>query len=389
MKKHGIVLKPGKEKILLQKHPWIFSGAIAGWPEHFTEGDIVPVYAADSCLLGHGYFNSQTSLAGRMLSFGDADPLSAVADHIKKAISLRQNLFDAETTAYRLINSEGDFLPGLIVDQYEKHLVLQIGTLGMEKLKPFIIEQLRQYAPSDAIYEKSTSSSRKEEGLKPFEGTLFGSAADLVQITENGHHFYISYKEGQKTGFFLDQREMRQLIGSLSKGRRLLNCFSYTGGFSVYAMQGGAKSADAVDISKKALDLAKQNMLLNNIDPRACGYICEDVFAFLEKSPALDYDLLILDPPAFAKKQKDVLTACRGYKEINYKALSKMPSESLLLTCSCSYHINEELFTKVIMQAACDAGREIQIIGKHRHAPDHPVSHLEGSYLKSLLLRVL
>lgn len=298
--------------------------------------------------------------------------------------------FDSsKTTGVRLINAEGDFLPGLVVDRYHEVLVMQISTLGMEKLRPYLIEILAEICKPKAIYENSALPSRKEEGLQDVQGFVYGTANPEVPILENGLKFCVSIIEGQKTGFFLDHREMRQEIKNLSNGKRVLNCFAYTGGFSVYAAKGGAKQIDSVDISEKAIKMAEHHFDLNGLSRMHAGFYKEDVFQFLRQN-SLDYDLVILDPPAFAKKQKDIIPACRGYKDINRIAMQKMPSHSILLTCSCSYHIDEALFQKVIFQASVEAKRKVRIIGRHRLGSDHPVNvcHPEGDYLKSLLLYI-
>lgn len=383
-----VILKAGKEKPLLNHHHWIFSGAVAESPKNL-QGEILPVFSEKGILLGNAYFNSKAKIFGRMVSFGDQAPLDAILDHLDSALKLRREFFDpSKTTAYRLVNAEGDFLPGLIVDCYDDALVVQISTLGMEKLKTDVLKHLQQILKPSFIYEKSTSSSRKEEGLKPFEQLLVGTLKEEITILENGLKFLVPL-QGQKTGFFLDHREMREQIRTLAKNKRVLNCFAYTGGFSIYAAKGGALSVDSVDISQMAMELAQKNSELNSISI-PMGFITEDVFRYIRES-SLQYDLVILDPPAFAKHRKDIISACRGYKDINRVVLQKMPPQSILLTSSCSYFVDEQLFQKVIFQAAAEAKREVRIIGRHRLAVDHPINifHPEGDYLKSLLLYVV
>jgi 23S rRNA (cytosine1962-C5)-methyltransferase len=387
-----VVLKPGKEKPLRNKHHWIFSGAVAHLPRS-AEGGCLPVYSADEQFLGWGYFNRQAKIVGRMVSFDQTKPEEAIRNHLEAALKLRLSLFSEEktekTTACRLVNGEGDMLPGLIVDRYGDLLVLQLSTLGMEKLRPLIVEWLKERLAPSCIYEKSTMPSRKEERLGSEEGVLYGVLPSEVEIKENGLKFLVQAKEGQKTGFFLDQRSMRQWVRELARGRRVLNCFCYTGGFSVYAAAGGASQVDSVDISALAMGLAQKNMALNEFDGGQYRFFTADIFQFLRQQ-ALDYELLILDPPAFAKKKQDIVSACRGYKEINRLALQKLPKGALLLTCSCSCHVDESLFQKVLFQAAVEAGRTVRILGRHRMAADHPINvcHPEGDYLKSLLLYV-
>jgi 23S rRNA (cytosine1962-C5)-methyltransferase len=285
------------------------------------------------------------------------------------------------------VNAEADGIPGLILDRYDQVIILQSSTLGIDRLKPMIVDWIVKRLKPKTIYEKSQLPSRREEGLEEQQGFLWGIEVAEMAFKENGLSFQASLSKSQKTGFFLDQREMRQWIGQLAKGKRVLNAFSYTGGFTVYALAGGATCVDSVDISQDAIEAAKKHVVLNGWDVQKDRFICDDLFIFLRQR-ALDYDLVILDPPAFAKKQKDVVQACRGYKDINRLAMLKMPARSLLLTCSCSHHVNEELFQQVLFQAALEARRRVRIVGRHRLAPDHPINlyHPEGEYLKSFLL---
>lgn len=383
----AVILKPGKDKPVRHRHHWIFSGAIQSLPS-FTDGEMLPVNSAEGHFLGYGYFNRQSSIIGRMIAFDAADPLESIKRHIDDAIALRESLFDlTKTNAYRLINAEGDRLPGLIVDRYGPLLVIQVSTLGMERLKESIVLFLREKCHPAAIYEKSVLPSRKEEGLRDAEGWLWGDPLQEVEVKENGLTFLVNPSQSQKTGFFLDHREMRDYVRSLASGKRVLNAFSYTGGFSVYALAGGAKRVDSVDISEVAIAQAQRHVKVNGFDPEQHGFYTADVFQFLREQD-LNYDLVILDPPAFAKKKKDVIPACRGYKDINRIAMQKMGAKTLLLTCSCSHHVDEVLFQQVVFQAAAEANRKVRIIGRHRLAPDHPVNlfHRESDYLKSLLL---
>jgi 23S rRNA (cytosine1962-C5)-methyltransferase len=379
------VLKPGREKSLLQRHPWIFSGAIDAIA-CIEPGEVLPVFSACGNFLAQAYFHPQNSLAGRVLTFSQIPLHQAIEEHLQKAIALRRTFFDpSETNGYRLVNAESDGLPGLVVDRYAECLVIQIATWGMERLKPLLIEQLQRLCHPKSIYEKSLSSARRLEGLAECEGLIWGEPVDEVEIHERGMRCIVPIKKGQKTGLFLDQRMMRQKIESLAKNRRVLNCFSYTGGFSLFALRGGAQFVDSVEICEKACHLAERNTLLNSFSRHRV--IREDVFAFLQRSP-LDYDLVILDPPAFAKKREDVQAACQGYKTINRIVFEKAPPGTVLLTCSCSFFIDERLFQTLLFQAACKAGREVKIIDRHHLAVDHALSlfHPEGNYLKSFLL---
>ncbi|MDP1836270.1 MAG: class I SAM-dependent rRNA methyltransferase [Chlamydiales bacterium] len=383
-----ITLRPGKDKAVRQGHPWIFSGAIASGLE-VSNGDLAQVFSASGDLLGSGYFNTKGSIAGRMLTFDARDPIEALIENIRNAIWLRSALIQSDTTGYRLINGEGDFIPGLIVDKYDQTLVLQVSTKGMANLRDVVVKTLQEELHPKSIYEKSVMPSRADEGLSPSEQWLFGEPTPRVPFIENGLHFIANVVEGQKTGFFLDQRDMRGLVRERAKDRRVLNCFCYSGAFSVAAMAGGAKSVTSVDISQNAVDLAREHVALNNLDADQHEFIVADVFDYLRKSD-MNYDLVILDPPAFSKKRHDVVQACRGYKDINRVAMKGMPRRSLLLTSSCSHFVDDLLFQKVVFQAAVEAGRNVRILDRHHYTVDHPenVCHPEGHYLKSLLLYV-
>lgn len=386
----AVILKPGRDKALRNRHHWIYSGAVGRLPE-FENGAILPVQSAAGDLLGHAYFNRRTSITGRMVSFGRQEPKTGMIESLEKALALRRNLFDPKVTnAVRLVNAEGDGIPGLIADLYGDVLVLQVVTLGMEKLKPFLINELKRLVKPVSILERSELPARREEGLADFSGRLFGPAVDRTIILEDGLSFRVDFGRSQKTGFYLDQRENRRLAGLFARGRTVLNAFSYTGAFSVYAMKGGAVRVDSVDSSAGALELARENFDLNSVPSSSSRFYPADVFNFLREMPADEYDLVILDPPAFAKKKADVIQACRGYKEINRTAIGKMRSGGILLTFSCSHFVDEILFGQVVFQAAAEAGRRVKIIGTHRQALDHPVNifHPETAYLKGLLLYV-
>lgn len=390
MTERRVTLKPGKDKPIRNRHHWIYSGAIATLPE-FTNGECLETFSAGGEKLGWAYFNNKTMISGRMISFSDQLPADVICEQLESAIEMRRAFFDDNrTNAYRLVNAEGDLLPGLVIDRYGDVLVVQISTLGMQKFRSLIVYWLIKTLFPRSIYEKSLLPSRKEEGLHDEQGTLFGDIpTGAIEIRENGLRFLVSILHGQKTGFFLDHREMRQHVRSLAPGKRVLNCFAYTGGFSIYAAAGGAQSVDSVDISAAAMQMAERNMELNGLSSTYHHFYSADVFEFLREK-SLDYDLVILDPPAFAKRQKDVVAACRGYKDINRLAMEKMPKGSILLTSSCSYHVDDELFQTVVFQAAVEAKRHVKIIGRHQMGADHPVNicHPESDYLKSLLLYI-
>jgi len=385
----NVILKPGKDKAVRNRHHWIFSGAVQPLPE-FENGSLLAVRSANGDILGHAYFNRASSIIGRMVSFGKTPPEDAIRQSVERAVSLRRRFFDpAVTNAYRLVNAEGDLLPGLIADIYGDVLVLQVATLGMDKLKPLVLDLLVTALKPRSVYEKSDLPVRREEGLPDFEGTVHGEPVDRVRILEEGLPFLVDIVHSQKTGFYLDQREMRKLAKEFARGRRVLNAFSYTGAFSIYALKGGAVRADSVDSSEPAIALAQENFELNGLPADAGVFFTADVFQFL-RDPELDYDFIILDPPAFAKRKTDVVQACRGYKDINRLAIQKVRPQGLVMTCSCSHFVDEKLFQQVVFQAAGEAGRRVRIIQRHRQALDHPVNifHPETEYLKGFLLYV-
>ena len=386
---NAVILKPGRDKAVRNRHHWIFSGAIREMPD-FEDGAVLAVQSSGGELLGHGYFNRKSAITGRMIGFGAEPPEAAVRASLQRALALRAAFFDpAATNARRLVNAEGDGLPGLIADLYDDVLVLQVATLGMEKLKPLVVEVLGAALRPRAVLERSDLPARREEGLEPVEAQLAGEAVDRVRILEAGIPFWVGLARGQKTGFYLDQRESRRLVRETAAGRRVLNAFSYTGSFSVSALLGGAVRADSVDSSEPAIAMAQDNFELNGLAADAGLFFTADVFEFL-REPALDHDYIILDPPAFAKKRTDVVAACRGYKDINRLAFQRVRTPGLVLTFSCSHFVEETLFQQVVFQAAHEAGRRARIIQKHRQAFDHPVNiyHPETAYLKGFLLYV-
>ncbi len=386
------ILKKGKEKPVLGFHPWIFSGAIDSVDEALQTGDLTCVESSSGDFLGTGYFNPKSQITVRMLSFE-----KAVIDNVffeKKigaAITLRKSrILDHQTNACRLINSEGDFLPGLVADLYHDVLVVQFLTAGMEKQKEILLPILENLFPLRAVYEKGDIKEREIEGLKKENQVIAGTLPNTeTEIVENGLRFKINWNTAQKTGFFLDQRENRSLIRHISKNKKVLDCFCYSGGFSVSAAAGGAKEIMSVDISEYAAESAEENMRLNF--PKIPHFVEKrDVFEFL-RDDAFEPDLIILDPPAFCKNKSQIQQAARGYKDINLAAIKKIAAGGFLYTASCSSFIDPDLFQKIIFGAAKDAKREVKILTKTGNALDHPVSiyHPEGEYLKGLLLQIL
>ncbi len=393
MAKRGkVFLKDGKEKAVLNRHPWIYSGAVARTEGDPSPGDIVDIHSPRDDFLARGYFNPHSQITVRVMTHSPDEEIdhSFFRRRIQEACARRPGLLPDETTACRLVNGEGDLLPGLTIDQYGEHLVVQINTLGMEKWRESIRGILLDLLSPRTIYERSDSPLRQQEGLKSARGCLHGpDIPGLVQIQESGARFWVDLKGGQKTGFYLDQRENRMGAGHLASGRDVLDCFCYTGAFSVYAARGGANSLVLVDISQGVLGLAEKNLALNGLSVSR-EIRCEDVFAFLRRDNR-SYDLIVLDPPPFVRGKGTIASASRGYKDINLTALRRLRTNGLLMSFSCSHHITPDLFQKIIFAAALDCKRQVQIVGKTGHPTDHPVSvyHPEGEYLKGLLCQVL
>jgi len=387
-----IYLKQGKDKPLSSHHHWVFSGAIMKKDPEVKTGSIVDVYSSDHKYLGTGYFNEKTSIAVRMLCF---EPTvidgNFFWDRIYRSWNFRLKLFQEHSTnAYRVVFSEGDFLPGLIIDRYNNGFVIQILTLGMEQMRDHVLEVMDVMMKPDFIFERSEGAARAEDGLEPVNKLHKGLLpSEGVRFKENGISFDVDIQHGQKTGFFLDQRDNRRIIGEISSGKSVLNCFGYTGAFSVYAALSAATRTVTVETSESALEMARENFRLNGIDLNKHEFIREDVFQYLRKCRE-KFDIVILDPPAFAKKKSSLSSAFRGYKDINLHAIKCINPGGYLLSCSCSYYIDRVNFQKILFLSAIDAGREVQILGKLPQPPDHPINifHPESEYLKSFLCKV-
>ncbi len=385
-----MILKKGREAALLRGHPWVFSGAIDAIKGKPGAGDIVLAKDSGGNPLALGFFNPRTDIALRILTRNCEEKITPYfwQSRLHAACKLRQRIINEQTNAYRLINAEGDGFPGLIVDVYGSTLVLSIAIAGMENQKNHILDALISQLKPARIYEKSEGRSRSLEGLEPRIGFVSGdNETGLVEIMENGLKFEVDFVGGQKTGFFLDQRINREKIGALSRDASVLNCFSYTGAFSVYCAEGGAKRVVSLDISKPACITAKRNLQLNWFSLEDYPIIETDVFTYLRDTQEC-FDMIILDPPAFAKTKKDVAKAARGYKEINLQAIKHLVAGGILATFSCSNFIEEDLFCKIVLGAGRDAGADLQLVTRLAAGPDHPVllGHPEGHYLKGLLL---
>lgn len=392
------ILKKGREESLLRFHPWVFSGAIAQYIGKVAEGDVIAVYASDGSLLGCGHYQVG-SIAVRMLSFTSdhIDDDSFWVERISAALRVRKacGLPSEKTTCYRLVHGEGDALPGLIVDWYDGVCVMQAHSVGMFRAARRICEALQSvYGPElRAVYNKSAATVPFKAGLDAVDGYLYkteGYTEGEGRVLENGYSFLVDWDKGQKTGFFLDQRASRSLVGSLSKGRRVLNLFCYTGGFSVYSLGGGAQSCDSVDSSARAIELCERNIALNGFASSHKSHCC-DAIDFLDKEVKQgEFDLMVVDPPAFAKHRGAVDNALRAYRKLNAKAIEKVAPGGLVFTFSCSQAVDREAFSLAVFSAAASSGRRVRILSRLGQGFDHAVSiyHPEGEYLKGLALYV-
>ena len=387
-----IILKKGKEKPLLRGHPWVFSGAVARAEGDLSPGEIGEVYSGDGKFLGIGQFNPRSQIILRLLTRRrETLDSSFFGGRLLQADALREKELRGKTDAYRMVNGEGDYLPGLIVDRYGEILVLQCLTAGMERLKGLFIDLLVRHFNPKSIYERSDVPARKEEDLPMAKGLLYGEEIlDPVEIEEYGCRFRVDVKEGQKTGFYLDQRENRFSLQKVSHGKKILDCFCYSGGFSIHAGLGGAKEITMIDSSEEALERAKDHFTLNHLKGISPHLIRGDAFEVM-RSLEPDYDIVVLDPPPFAKKKAHLPGASRGYKDLNLQAFRLLKREGLLFTFSCSHHMNWDLFQKIVFAAAVDSGRRVQLLARRGHPIDHPVdlSHPEGEYLRGMVCRVL
>ncbi len=372
-------------------HPWLFSKALASLPEGIVPGEPVLLYDQSGNFLASGYFNSYGQITVRIWGQEENEDVGVefFARRIARARDIRRNYVETEgTNAYRLVNGENDGLPGLVVDKYSDWLVVQFHTRGIERWKEDIVSALESTVNPRGIYERSDIAVRNFDGLGPVKGTLHGDVPDLITIRENGLTFLVDVKEGQKTGFFLDQRDKRSAFTKYARDRNVLNCFSYTGGFSVYAIAGGAKRVVSVDSSSRALDLARENMRLNGFDQSLCEFICTDVKKYLRDINEA-FEAIVLDPPAFIKDRRKKHEGLAGYKSINEMALRRLVPGCILLTCSCSAHLSLNDFRFLLSEVGAKAHRSMAILEEHTHGIDHPqlVPFTEGEYLKAIFLR--
>ena len=392
-------LKRGREKPVENRHPWIFSGAVEAVHGDPEPGDLVAVVDSRDRWLATAYYNARSQIRARILSW-EADDIVDEAwwyARLQAAIGRRLALqFEPDTTAYRLVNAEADFLPGLVVDRYADYLVLQALTMGIERRKAMLASALSELTGAAGIVERSDVDVREKESLPTTRGLLAGEQPPpSVEIREHGLRFLVNLMEGHKTGLYLDQRENRALLGQprFVSGKELLNVFAYTGGFAVHAAAGGAGPITNVDSSVAVLEQAERNLAQNGFDRPGDEYLAGDAFEVLRhyRDTGRQFDVIILDPPKFAHSQRDVQPACRGYKDLNWLAFRLLRPGGLLATFSCSGLVDADLFQKVVFGAAVDAGRDAQILFRLGQAPDHPIllTFPESAYLKGLLLRVV
>lgn len=391
-----VILKKDREGSLLRFHPWVFSGAIAQIVGKPSEGDVVTVQASDGSVLGCGHYQIG-SIAVRMLSFEmDGLDQSFWTDSIRAAYEARKafGLVDnPQTNCYRLVHGEGDSLPGLIIDWYDGVCVMQAHSVGMFRAKKQITEALQAVYGErlKAVYDKSSGTAPFKAGLDLVDGYTYtapGFVGSEAVVLENGHKFYVNWDEGQKTGFFLDQRENRALVARYAAGKNVLNLFCYTGGFSIYALASGALHVDSVDSSARAMAMVDRNVELNGFSNHTS--YTTDAIEFLGKCEAGKYDLMIVDPPAFAKHRGVLRNALRAYQRLNAAAIAKVAPGGLIFTFSCSQVVDKEAFALAVFSAAAQVGRRVRIVDRLCQPADHAVNiyHPEGEYLKGLLLYV-
>ena len=384
-------LAPGKDKAVMRRHPWLFSGAVRRVEGNPQEGDLVDVVAADGRWLAVGHYQSD-SIICKVLSF-DTQQVdeSFFRERLQSAVAYRERMgffAEADTNVFRLVHAEGDFMPGLVCDWYNGVLVMQAHSVGMHRLFPMFSELFVDLLGKHGIKSVFDKSSATVPGGCE-DGYVWGTEPAEWEISEHGNRLLINFFEGQKTGFFVDQRENRHLVETLSAGRRVLNCFGYTGGFSLGALRGGASYVETVDISKKAIELCNRNVQLNFGEGASHRGVVADVLKYMDEVDN-QFDIIILDPPAFAKNHRSLQQGLKGYRNINQKAMEKIQRGGLLLTFSCSQAVSRDDFQTMCFTAAANAHRQVRIVRQLPHAMDHPVSiyHPEGEYLKGLLLYV-
>ena len=392
----SVILQEGREKSLKRHHPWVFDGAVANVKGRCRSGDTVDVVAADGSWLGRGAYSPSSQIRVRIWTFDQQEIIDNAffLRRIEQAWQLRQRLMlQANTNACRLVAAESDGLPGVTIDLYNNLAVLQLLSAGADKHRSKIVWALQKLLPDVAIFERSDVDVRSKEGLEPLIQPLHGEIPDEVEIVEHGVKILVNPHTGHKTGFYLDQRENRLAASRYAEQASVLNCFSYTGTFACYALNGGASHVTNVDVSQPALDMASRHIELNGFAPEQCSQVKGDVFEVLRNyhNQQQQFDMVILDPPKFVDSKASLKRACRGYKDINMYGIHAVKPGGILLTFSCSGLMEQSLFQKIVADAALDAGRRVQIVEHLSQAPDHPVglNYPEGYYLKGLVCVVL
>ncbi|MCB2210004.1 class I SAM-dependent methyltransferase [bacterium] len=391
----ALILKKGREKAILRKHPWIFSGAIARVDGEPGLGDTVTILDSKEHYLATAAYSPQSQIRARIWAWDEELPINRAffEARLRAALALREHWINTDhTDAYRLVHAESDRLPGLIVDRYGDALVMQILSAGAERCRETIVEVLADLLNPSCIYERSDVAVRELEGLAERTGALYGNPEILPKtIQEKNLNYKIDLLGGQKTGFYLDQRDNRQFCREIAKGKKVLNCFAYTGGFTLSALASGADSVLSIDSSAEALELARENVALNGLSEDKCEWLVGDVFEELRtlRDKAEVYDLIVLDPPKFAPTASQARKAARGYKDINLYGFKLLKPGGTLMTFSCSGGIDAAFFQKIVADAALDAGVDAQVVARLSQAADHPtlLSFPEGSYLKGLVCR--
>ena len=394
---NSVQLRKGKEKAVKQMHPWVFSGALEQPKAGVKDGDVVRVTDFSGTFLACGLYNSTSRVAVRLLEWNEAVLVDEAwwRNKIRVSVDARKTLLTSSgTNACRLVFAEADFLPGLIVDKYADYLSVQIHSAGIEKVKDILIAELREAVSPTGIFERSDAGAREHEGLPASSGKLWGEdPPELVEVLENGIKYHVNISEGQKSGFFCDQRENRSILAEHSKGKRVLDCFSYSGGFTLNALKNGAARTVSVDSSLLAIETLKKNIILNDFDTGKAEVIQADVNKQLRsfKEAKQEFDIVILDPPKYAPSRSKLDKAARAYKDLNRLGMLLLAPGGLLATFSCSGAVDLATFKQILAWAALDAGKEIQFIYQFCQPEDHPVraSFPEGEYLKGLLCRVL
>ena len=389
-----VVLAPGRERSLRERHPWVFSGAVAALEGEAAPGETVEVRSTDGAFCAYGAWSPASQIAVRVWTFDAAEEVTAglVARRVERAVGRRGALATAGALACRLVHAESDGLPGLVVDRYADWLVLQATSAGAERFKGVVLEALSALSHVSGIYERSDTDGRTKEGLPPCTGPLCGGEPpELVEIDEGPVRLLVDVRSGQKTGLYLDQRENRALVTELARGARVLNGFSYTGGFTAAALAGGAAAVTEVESSATALELSRRIVERNGFDAALVEQVQGNAFEVLRsfRDRGLTFDLVILDPPRFAESKRQLERASRGYKDINLLALKLLRPGGTVVTCSCSGHVDAWLFERIVAGAAVDARRDVQVLRRLGQPPDHPglLGFPEGSYLKGLVGR--